>query len=64
MLPGLFPVEIKSPKERILFTGDILFDDQRTLDGVQPLLERVMNTLVTEAAKEHVREKFGKEKKI
>ena len=47
---GAVSVEIKSPKERILFTGDILFDDQRTLDGAQPLLERV-DTLVTETTR-------------
>ncbi len=47
---GAISVEIKSPKERILFTGDILFDDQRTLDGAQPLLENV-DTLVTETTR-------------
>ena len=35
---GAVSVEIKSPKERILFTGDILFDGKRTLDVAQPLL--------------------------
>ena len=42
---GAVSVEIKTPGERILFTGDILFDGQRTLDGADPLLEKV-NTLV------------------
>jgi Cft2 family RNA processing exonuclease len=37
---GAVSVEIKTPKERILFTGDILFDGQRTLDGAQPLMEK------------------------
>ena len=47
---GAVSVEIKTPKERILFTGDILFDGQRTLDGAQPLLEKV-DTLVTETTR-------------
>ncbi|MDG0965365.1 MAG: MBL fold metallo-hydrolase [Opitutales bacterium] len=47
---GAVSVEIKSPKERILFTGDILFDGSRTLDGAEPLLEKV-DTLVTETTR-------------
>jgi Cft2 family RNA processing exonuclease len=47
---GAVSVEIKTPKERILFTGDILFDGQRTLDGAQPLLDKV-DTLVTETTR-------------
>ncbi len=47
---GAVSVEIKTPGERILFTGDILFDGQRTLDGADPLLEKV-NTLVTETTR-------------
>ena len=37
---GAVSVEIKSKKERVLFTGDILFDGLRTLDGAQPLLKK------------------------
>ncbi|MBT5915955.1 MAG: MBL fold metallo-hydrolase, partial [Opitutae bacterium] len=47
---GAVSVEIKTPKERILFTGDILFDGSRTLDGAEPLLEKV-DTLVTETTR-------------
>lgn len=47
---GAVSVEIKTPKERILFTGDILFDGTRTLDGAEPLLEKV-DTLVTETTR-------------
>ena len=47
---GAVSVEIKSPKERIFFTGDILFDGQRTLDGAEPLLEKV-DTLVMETTR-------------
>lgn len=47
---GAVSVEIKTPKERILFTGDILFDGNRTLDGAEPLLEKV-DTLVTETTR-------------
>ena len=47
---GAVSVEIKSKKERVLFTGDILFDGLRTLDGAQPLLKKV-DTLVTETTR-------------
>lgn len=47
---GAVSVEIKTPKERVLFTGDILFDGSRTLDGAEPLLEKV-DTLVTETTR-------------
>ena len=47
---GAVSVEIKTKKERILFTGDILFDGQRTLEGAQPLLEKV-DILVTETTR-------------
>jgi Cft2 family RNA processing exonuclease len=47
---GAVSVEIKSPKERVFFTGDILFEGQRTLDGAEPLLEKV-DTLVMETTR-------------
>ena len=43
---GAVSVEIKAPKERILFTGDILFNGTRTLDGAEPLLEKVDLSLI------------------
>ena len=47
---GAVSVEIKTRKERIFFTGDVLFDGQRTLNGAEPFLEKV-DTLVTETTR-------------
>lgn len=47
---GAVSVEVKSEKERIFFTGDLLFNDQRTLDGADLPLEPV-DVLVTETTR-------------
>ena len=47
---GAVSVEIQSAKEKVFFTGDILFEDQRTLDGAEPLNKKV-DTLVMETTR-------------
>ena len=49
-IAGAVSVEIKSRKERILYTGDILFNDQRTLDGAEAPLEN-FDVLITETTR-------------
>lgn len=47
---GAVSVSVRSEKERIFFTGDILFNDQRTLSGAHPPLTEV-DVLVTETTR-------------
>ena len=47
---GAVSVSVRSEKERIFFTGDILFNDQRTLSGAHPPLTEV-GVLVTETTR-------------
>lgn len=47
---GAVSVEVKSEKERIFFTGDLLFNDQRTLEGADLPLDPV-DVLVTETTR-------------
>jgi Cft2 family RNA processing exonuclease len=47
---GAVSVTIQSEKERIFFTGDILFNDQRSLNGANPPLDQV-DVLVTETTR-------------
>jgi len=47
---GAVSVEVQTNKERVLFTGDILFEDQRTLDGAEPVNGKV-STLVMETTR-------------
>jgi Cft2 family RNA processing exonuclease len=49
-IAGAVSVGIQSKDERIFFTGDVLFNDQRTLDGAIPPLEPV-DVLITETTR-------------
>ena len=49
-IAGAVSVGIQSKKERIFFTGDVLFNDQRTLDGAIPPLDPV-DVLITETTR-------------
>ena len=49
-IAGAVSVGIQSKKERIFFTGDVLFNDQRTLDGATPPLDPV-DVLITETTR-------------
>ena len=47
---GAVSVSVQSPKESIFFTGDVLFNEQRTLDGARPPL-RPIDILVMETTR-------------
>jgi Cft2 family RNA processing exonuclease len=49
-IAGAVSVGIQSKKEKIFFTGDVLFNDQRTLDGASPPLDPV-DVLITETTR-------------
>ena len=49
-IAGAVSVGIQSKKEKIFFTGDVLFNDQRTLDGAIPPLDPV-DVLITETTR-------------
>ena len=49
-IAGAVSVGIQSKKETIFFTGDVLFNDQRTLDGAIPPLDPV-DVLITETTR-------------
>jgi Cft2 family RNA processing exonuclease len=49
-IAGATSVGIQSKKEKIFFTGDVLFNDQRTLDGAIPPLDPV-DVLITETTR-------------
>ena len=58
---GAVSVEVKSEKERIFFTGDLLFNDQRTLDGADLPLKPV-DVLVTETTRGGTPRNLGRQR--
>ena len=58
---GAVSVEIKFEKRTMLFTGDLLFNDQRTLDGAQLPLNSV-DLLVTETTRGSTARNPGKQR--